>query len=467
MDGRALYGKVIGAMVSAVFLAVVPPAGAQDVMAIKAGRLIDGTGSPPIENAVLLVRGERIEAVGKASQVMIPPGARIIDLSAETVLPGLINGHDHPTVRAFTGPDVQRQGRNSLIQQLDQMAEPQALQVIRGVRDLRADLLAGVTSEYVVGEVEYNDTYLKRMCDLGVVPCPRMFLSGSWILPTSGFQPIPETNGPWAMRDTVRKNVQNGAHHIKIVVTRSMATGPSAGHPYRPSDTNFTKEEVQAVVDEAHRLGVKVTAHATDSTSIQFALEAGADSIQHALGLTPDIVKLFVERHAGFVNTYAAILQSNFTLTDFHFLDTQANSAEEWVTHARHLLDQAIARNPSMGGFSQLNMQQWLEERCSELRMARDAGIPIAVGTDNMQGLLDIDVEHLVHCGFTPLEAIRSATGDGAKVLGIDSEVGTLQQGKYADLISVKGSPDKNIEDLSKVDLVMVGGKVYRQMSYR
>jgi imidazolonepropionase-like amidohydrolase len=120
-----------------------------------------------------------------------------------------------------------------------------------------------------------------------------------------------------------------------------------------------------------------------------------------------------------------------------------------------------------MGGFSHLNMQQWLEERCSQLRMARDAGVPIAVGTDNMQGLLDIDVEHLVHCGFTPLEAVRSATGDGAKVLGIDNEVGTLQQGKYADLISVKGSPDKNIEDLSKIDLVMVGGTVHRQMSFR
>jgi hypothetical protein len=131
-------------------------------VAIKAGRLVEGTTAPAIENAVIIVNGDRIEAVGPAANVQIPADARVIDLSADTVLPGLINGHDHPTVRAFVGTEVDRQGRNSLIMQLNQMAEPPAIQAARGVRNLRVDVLSGVTSQYVVGENQWNDVNLKR-----------------------------------------------------------------------------------------------------------------------------------------------------------------------------------------------------------------------------------------------------------------------------------------------------------------
>jgi imidazolonepropionase-like amidohydrolase len=375
------------------------------------------------------------------------------------VLPGLINGHDHPTIRAYTGGEVDREGRNSLIQQLNEMAEPTAVQAARGVRDLRVDLLSGVTSQYVVGEVKHNDINLKKLADAGVFPASRLYLSGPWLMPTGGYDPIVPTDGPWAMRTLVRRNVEAGAHHIKMVVTRAMASGPSTRRPFE--GTNLSKEEIEAAIDEAHRLGVKVTVHAGDPVSEKLALEAGADSLQHASSLTPEILDLFVKRRAAIVSTYAASLQGYFTPKDFHYLDNEANSPAEWITHARKIIERARTQNPA--GFDPQRMQ----ERYAQLRAARDRGIPIAVGTDNMQGLLHLDIYYLVAAGFTPLQAISAATGTGAKALGIDQEVGTLQKGKFADIISVKGRPDQNINDLEKINFVMVGGKDFTGLSFR
>jgi imidazolonepropionase-like amidohydrolase len=433
-------------------------------LAIKAGRLLDGTTSAPIENAVIIVNGDKIEAVGPAASVQIPAGAKVIDLSADTVLPGLINGHDHPTIRAFTGiENPRREGRNSLLQQLDEMADPTQVQAARGVRDLRVDLLCGVTTEYVVGEVKYNDMHLKKLADVGVFPSPRLYLSGPWLMPTGGYDPITQTDGPWAMRAFVRKNVEAGAHHIKMVVNNGgMASGPSAGRPF--AGTSWSKEEMEAAIDEAHRLGVKVTVHAGDVASEKLALEAGADSLQHASNLTPEIMDLFVQKKAAIVSTYAAGLQGNFTPKDFTYLDTEANSAADWIDRARAIVERVRRENPRFGNRT---MQERLQDRYAQLRAARDRGIPIAVGTDNMQGLLHIDIYHLVDAGFTPIQAISAATGMGAKALGIDQEVGTLQKGKFADIISVKGRPDQNIFDLEKVNFVMVGGRNFTGLSFR
>ena len=447
-------------LLSVCLAAAAAAASAQDRIAIKAGRLIDGTGAPAVEKAVVIIRGERIEAVGKASSLPIPKGLRVIDLSADTVMPGLIDGHSHPTVRAFTGDKPKRLGPNELLQEIGMLEEPSAMQAARGVRDLRVDLLSGVTSDYVVGEVGGNDLYLKQMADAGVIPAPRMYLSGAWIMPTGGYSPEPETNGPWAMRVEVRKHFEQGAHHIKVLLSSSMPTGPNAGHSYGPGATNFTREELDAVVDEAHRLGLKVTAHAIDAYSIRLALEAGVDSIQHASDLTPEVVDSFLKSHAGFINTYVTMMHADsFTPRDWHYLDAEANGPQEWVDHARELANEDIAKNQSL--------REDLKGRYAQLKLAKDKGVPIGVGTDDMHGLLDLEIEHLVNAGFTPLEAIDAATGMTAKVLEIDKDVGTLEAGKYADIISIRGRPDENIRDLGKVNFVMVGGKDYSGLSFR
>ena len=435
------------------------PAPAAQRIAIRAGRLLDGTTAPAIENAVIIVNGDRIETVGPAANVQIPANARVIDLSADTVLPGLINGHDHPTVRAFSGGEVDREGRNSLIMQLNEMAEPPAIQAARGVRNLRVDLLSGVTSQYVVGENHWNDVNLKRLAEKGMFPSGRLYLSGPWLMPTGGYGPIVQTDGIWEMRAFVRKNVEEGAHHIKMLVSRGMATGASSNRQFE--GTNFSKEEIEAAIDEAHRLGVRVTVHAHDPMSEKLALEAGADSLQHASSLTPEILDLFVKQKAAIVSTYATGMQGLFTLKDFNYLDTRANSPTDWLNHARKIIETAKKANPARFD------PKRLEVRYAQLRAARDRGIPIAVGTDNMQGLLHLDIYYLVDAGFTPLQAISAATGTGAKALGLDDEVGTLTKGKFADIISVKGRPDQTITDLEKINFVMVGGKNFTGLSFR
>ena len=249
------------------------------------------------------------------------------------------------------------------------------------------------------------------------------------------------------MRVEVRKHFEQGAHHIKVLLSSHMPTGPNAGHSYAPGATNFTKDELYAVVDEAHRLGLKVTAHAIDAYSIQFALEAGVYFIQHASDLTPEVIASFIKSHAGFINTYVTMMHADsFTPQDWHFLDAEANGPQEWVHYSRNIVDEDAAKNQSL--------REDLEEaRYAQLKLAKDKEVPIGVGTDDMHGLLDLEVEHLVNAGFTPLEAISAATGVGAKVLDIDKDVGTLESGKYADIISVRGRPDENIRDLSKVKL--------------
>ncbi|HZQ92508.1 MAG TPA: amidohydrolase family protein [Terriglobales bacterium] len=423
---------------------------------------MDGTANPAIDNAVIIVAGERIEAVGPAASVAIPDGAKVIDLSADTVMPGLINGHEHPTVRAYVGnEDPRHEGRNSLIQQLNMMDEPPAMQAARGVRDLRVELMCGVTTAYVVGELQYNDVYLKKAADAGVFPSPRLYLSGPWITTTGGYYPFPQTDGPWDLRRMVRRNIEAGAHHIKIVVNHGgMASGPANGRPF--AGTNWTDEEMRAVVDEAHRLGVKVTAHAGDAIAEKQALEAGVDSIQHASVLTPEIINLFVQRKASIVST-AGAGQGFFQQSDFRYMDTEANSAADWIGYARKL----VQGGRSLQGGRAAPDPQRQQARYAELRAARDRGVPIAVGNDNMVGLLHLDIYHLVDAGFTPSQAIYAATGGGAKALGIDRDVGTLEKGKFADIISIKGKPDQNILDLEKVNFIMVGGRDYTGLTFR
>jgi imidazolonepropionase-like amidohydrolase len=430
-----------------------PPA----TVAIRAGRLLNGTGAPAIENAVIIVVGDRIEAVGSAASVTVPAGARVVDLSADTVMPGLINGHEHPTVRAYVGAeDPRREGRNSLMVQLNMMTEPTAMQAARGVRNLRVELLSGITTAYVVGELEWLDVHLKKAADMGFFPSPRLYLSGPWLTASDGYFPFPQTNGPEAMRRFVRKNVEGGAHHIKIVLNNRMITGPSSTRSFK--GTSMTKEEMVAAVSEAHRLGVRVTVHASDLESEKLALESGADSLQHAGNLTPEILDLFVKQKAAIVSTSGAG-QAFFSAKDFEYMDNEANSPADWIGRAREL----VKRPPpaaQRGG-------EGNSDRPAQLRAARDRNIPIAVGNDNMVGLLHFDIYRLVESGFTPSQALFAATGGGAKALGIESDVGTLEKGKFADIISLKGRPDQNIQDLEKVNFIMVGGRDYTGLTFR
>ena len=419
----------------------------QEVTAIRAGRLIDGTGASAVENAVIIVNGDRIEAVGRA--IPIPQGARVIDLSQETVMPGIVDAHAHLSIR----PDTR-----TLQGQLEGLTQADAKQMARIVRDIRVQLLSGVTSLYVVGEVHYNDIHAREAVDDGIIPGPRIYPSGNFISTTAGhgLAEYRTTNGPWEMRVFVRKNYEMGAHHMKLTVTDRARIGPNTGTPYAPGESNYTKEEIEAAIGELHRLGIEATAHA-NGESIRLAVEAGVDSIQHGGGLNEDLMNLLVDRKVGFVNTYTIAFQRVFD--EWEFLDNEARSIEAWIDRCAKVHQEAIAESERRASR--------VKQRWSQLKRAKEKGILVGIGTDSMHGLMALEMENLVKAGFSPLEAITAATGINAQIVGIDADVGTIEKGKYADIISIRGKPDENIRDLRKVNFLMVGGRNYSDLSFR
>ena len=278
----AFVPSALSPVYGAPAMAAARPAAAQEVTAIRAGRLIDGTGQPARENQVIIVRGDRIEAVGDAATIAIPDGARVVDLSGHTVMPGIVDAHAHLSIR----PDIR-----TLRGQLEGMEQHDAMQMARIVRNIRVQLMSGVTSVYVVGEVHYNDIQASQAVEEGIVPGPRIYPSGNFISTTAGHGPAEyrTTNGPWEMRTFVRQNYEMGAHHMKLTITDRARVGPNNGTPYAPGESNYTKEEIDAAVNELHRLGIEATAHA-NGESIRLAVEAGVNSIQHGGNLNEELM---------------------------------------------------------------------------------------------------------------------------------------------------------------------------------
>ena len=444
-----MQNRILSILTVSILTVYSAPISAQGTTAIRAGRLIDGTGTPAREDMVIIVRGDRIEAVGSASEVVIPPEARVVDLSQYTVMPGIVDAHAHLSIR----PDVR-----TLAGQLEGMTQPDAKQMARIVRNIRVQLLSGVTTLYVVGEVHYNDIHAAEAVADGVIPGPRIYPSGNFISTTAGHGPAEyrTTNGPWEMRRFVRTNYEMGAHHMKLTVTDRARVGPNSGTPYAPGESNFTREEMEAAIGELHRLGIEATAHA-NGESIRLAVEAGINSIQHGGNLTEDLMDLLVERNVGFVNTYTIGYQGVFD--EWDFLDNQANDIQEWFDRCRTVIEGALAR-------SERRLSR-IQSRYGQLSRAKQKGVRVGIGTDSMHGLMALEMENLVNAGFTPLEAITAATGINAKIVGIDEEVGTIEAGKYADIISIDGRPDENIRDLGKISFLMVGGRIYDGLSLR
>ncbi|MDE2662035.1 MAG: amidohydrolase family protein [Gemmatimonadota bacterium] len=422
---------------------------AQEVTAIRAGRLIDGTGQAAREDQVIIVRDERIEAVGDAAAVAIPAGARVVDLSGHTVMPGIVDAHAHLSIR----PDIR-----TLRGQLEGMEQHDAMQMARIVRNIRVQLMSGVTSVYVVGEVHYNDIQASQAVEEGIVPGPRIYPSGNFISTTAGHGPAEyrTTNGPWEMRTFVRQNYEMGAHHMKLTITDRARVGPNNGTPYAPGESNYTKEEIDAAVNELHRLGIEATAHA-NGESIRLAVEAGVNSIQHGGNLNEELMDLMASRDVGFVNTYTIGYQSVFN--EWGFLDNEAGDIRDWLERGRQVHEQALEENP---GRAQRRL-----DRLGQLRRSKEKGVKVGIGTDSMHGYMLLEMENLVAAGFTPLEAITAATGLNAEIVGIEDEVGTVEAGRFADIIAIDGRPDENIRDLGNVAFIMVGGRDQSALSFR
>ncbi|MCI0848519.1 MAG: amidohydrolase family protein [Chloroflexi bacterium] len=403
------------------------------MLALTGGNLIDGAGGPPLPDATVLVNGQgRIEAVGPRRAVALPPDCQVLDITGLTLLPGLIDCHDHLT--SFGYDLMGRWGR----------AEPRSTRIMRVAKVMEETLLTGYTA---IRDCGWLDIGYKRAVEQGVIPGPRLQLATSPLSPTQGTQdrsspsghhqpppldpnlPRGIADGPDDVRAMVREVVRAGADVIKFFNTgfgRETQSGTTR---------SYTQEETQALVDEAHIHGKTVACHALGGPGLRTAIEAGVDSIEHGclLGLEPDLLKMMAGKGIYLVPT--------FTVFTFHA--TQGNP------HA-----QAEAK-----GFHRQHMET--------VQKALSAGVKVVAGTDAgawEHGNNAKELELLVEAGMTPMQALVAATGWAAGCLGLADSIGTIEPGKFADLIVVDGDPLADVvllQDKQRIRLVMKEGQVY------
>jgi imidazolonepropionase-like amidohydrolase len=405
-------GMVFGA-------ASVLPAQSDDVTAIMAGTLIDGTGGPPVRNAIVLVKGERITAVG--TDVMVPGGARVIDLSGMTLLPGFIDAHVH-LVGRYIGEG--RDWENSRVRDLPQE------DAIRGVRNARLTVEAGFTTVRNVGAHDYSDIALRNMIEQGVVEGPRIIAAAHALGITgghcddNGFVPGVADRGPEAgiadgpdeIAKAIRTQVKRGADVIKFCATGGvLSEGDAVGVQ------QYTQEEMNALVEEARLTERRVAAHAHGTDGIKAALRAGVDSIEHGSRLDDEAIALFEETGAYLVPTLMAQEAVEYQALDGTILDLRAEKALFIAPKARE-----------------------------SFRKAAEAGIKIALGSD--AGVFEN--------GMNAMDAIVAGTRSGADLLGLLNDVGTIETYKIADLVAVDGDPLTDINVMTRPVFVMHEGRI-------
>ena len=402
--------------------------------AITGARLIDGTGNPPVEDATIVVDESRIQAAGPNSTILVPENAEVIDARGMTMLPGLIDCHDH--LANFGYDLIGRWGLN----------EPRSLRNLRIASVLRQTLETGYTAVRDGGGL---DAGFKQAVEEGLIPGPRLRVSLSIITPTggigdrtspSGYQsPAPPdpslpsgvANGPGEMRAKVREMDRAGADVIKMATTG----GASSRAGFSPKDMRSTKEEIYALVEEAHACGHTVMCHALGGPGLRIAIEAGVDSIEHGAYLDedPDLLSVMAQRNIFFVPTFSVYI--------YH--------GERGTPHGRQ------------------RAAELREHHVSSLMMAMDAGVKVVAGTDAggwLHGNNAQEISCLVNAGMTPMQAIVAATSHAAECLAMDVDIGTVAAGKKADLILVEGDPLGDVtilEEGRNVKLVMKDGEVH------
>ena len=421
-------------------------------IAIKSSLLIDGTGGEPVHGAVVLVEGDRIKAVGREADLGIPDGADLIDLGDETILPGLVDPHTHITINP---------GTRGLLGQLEGLAEPDALQGARAAHNLRLDLKSGITTQRVIAEVNWNDLALKRAIEGGWVPGPRLLCATRGITSSHGHgAPGWMFDGPDEIRKAVRENLQHGADFIKILVLDRT-----------PTSASYSPEEIQVAVDEAHRAGKLITAHASahPDTSLRSCLAAGVDSIEHAIPQTDEQIELYLRSGAAFVRTFTIGFQ---TQTDWALF--AGKGIEERVAVMRRIVKETVEHPLESGGFADYyrtglslrdRLRRTYETVVPSFQRAVECGVRWTIGMDSMHGLIGHEIGTLVEWGLSPMQALLAATSQAADVCGVAKDCGTLEAGKYADIISIAGNPLEDIWAIARPRFLMKGGRRFDHLS--
>jgi imidazolonepropionase-like amidohydrolase len=397
--------------------------------AIRAGKFIDVQAGRTFSNQIILIRGDKIVSVG--ADVAIPEGAKVIDLSGMTVLPGLIDCHTH----------------------LADSHDPEPLHVIQysavetaymTIPNARVTLLAGFTTVRDVGVYRaFNDVAMRDAIAHGIIIGPRMYVAGAYVTISDGAGAMPGlaqdielpldlrygiANSPWEVREKIRRLAHHGADHIKVLSTGAVLT-----HGSNPKSIEFTPEELQAAVDEAGHFGLRVAAHAHDAEGIKNAILAGVASVEHATLIDDEGIAL-AKKHGTYLD---------MDIYDDECIQSDPAEPKEFLEH-----------DAALGEIQRRNFTK-----------AVRAGVKMTFGTDAgvcPHGVNARQFAFMVKYGMTPMQAIQAATVNAADLIGHSELFGSITPGKSADIIAVHGDPLVDIRTLENVSFVMKEGTVYK-----
>jgi imidazolonepropionase-like amidohydrolase len=410
------------------------------VTVIKAGKLVDTDAGAVLSNQIILIRGDKIAAVGKEKDVAIPAGATVVDLSNMTVLPGLIDCHTHLA-------DGSENGSGDPLTYLKKSAAEIAFE---SVPNARAMLESGFTTVRDVGAYRaLNEVAMRDAIARGDIEGPRMYVAGAYVTITGGAGALTgaapditlpfdlrygEANSPWEVRQVIRKLANDGVDLIKI-----LSSGAVLEHGSNPNSQEFTVEELDAAVDEASHFGLRVAAHAHSAQGIKNAINAGVASVEHASRIDAEGIALAKKR-----GTYLV-------------MDIYDEECIQAAGKAGAMPADFLAHDAELGQIQRDNF-----------RKAVEAGVKLAFGTDAgvcAYGTSGKQFAFMVKYGMTPMQAVQSATSSAADLLGHSDVLGSVRAGKFADIVAVEGDPTAaaaKVRLLENVPFVMKGGQIYK-----
>jgi imidazolonepropionase-like amidohydrolase len=388
------------------------------MIVLRNARLIDGMEREPVYPAVIAMDGKRITTVGTEDEMgeEILGHPEFLDLEGRTVIPGLINCHEHLQFKRAFGSYEAR------------TAVPPKMLMMRCARSALLCLREGVTTIRDLGAIDHVNLVTKQAIETGMIVGPRVFACGWSIGMTGchGYQNSVEADGPDEVRKAARQQLKAGADFIKVKASGGMV------NPKQPTfGEQLTVEEMRAAFDEAHRAGKPTTVHAHGDVAVGNAIEAGTDCVEHGMRIGPETVELLI-KHGVWLDP---------TISE---LRVHAEHGEEWG-RPKWLVERS---------------QEGLEERLKWLEMIVGSGVKLAAGTDSA-GLMKEEIEILSSAGLGPMGALCVATAGSAEAIGQKDNLGTVEAGKYADLVVLDGDPLADLTSLGKVWLTIKEGIIY------